>query len=89
MVKAKTTQRMVLCEDCCNGDCDSCYESDCPCNLTDHRTFHPEEARCPENGKIPWGASSVVGHCAGRRRAWRYVRNKGAAYITEGGELQN
>jgi len=53
MVKAKTTQRMVLCEDCCNGDCDSCYESDCPCNLTDHRTFHPEEARCPENGKIP------------------------------------
>jgi hypothetical protein len=53
MERAKPTVRMVVCEDCRNGDCDSCYESDCPCNLTDHEVLHPEEAPCPKNGKIP------------------------------------
>jgi len=26
-----------ICVDCRNGDCDSCYEHDCPCNLSGHR----------------------------------------------------
>jgi hypothetical protein len=52
MAKAKAAQRIVVCIDCRNGDCDSCYESDCPCNLSGHRIFHPEEgAPCPMNGK--------------------------------------
>lgn len=28
---------MKLCIDCRNGDCDSCYEWDCPCNLRGHK----------------------------------------------------
>lgn len=37
MANPKTTQKMTVCEDCRKGDCDSCYEWDCPCNQCGHR----------------------------------------------------
>lgn len=30
-------KEMRLCQDCMINDCDSCYESDCECNLAGHR----------------------------------------------------
>jgi hypothetical protein len=30
-------RKFRLCEDCAINDCLSCYESDCDCNLNDHR----------------------------------------------------
>jgi hypothetical protein len=43
LFKEKTI--MKICIDCRNGDCDSCYEHDCPCNLAGHRKPIKEKKR--------------------------------------------
>ena len=45
------TKNNKVCIDCRQGDCDSCYEHDCPCNLSGHQKSKKQEAPCPMNGK--------------------------------------
>jgi hypothetical protein len=61
MERAKPTVRMVVCEDCRNGDCDSCYESDCPCNLTDTKFYTRKKRPARKTGRYRAVESSSPG----------------------------
>lgn len=49
------------CDDCKQGLCDDCYESDCECNLSGHLGFYDDKA-CSDCGHLG-DEHSVDGEC--------------------------